>query len=127
MAMMNQMQMGMMNRMQMGMGSNGGNAVRKRSSNSAAVAPAPAPESRWSIWNEPDRVVGVGYQIGTITLVSSDAFRQIGHSLVTILLAALGGLYARSRYASWTARDMPEGNPNQAVVVSSDRLHAGRL
>jgi hypothetical protein len=42
------------------------------------VPQAPAPESRWSAWSEPDRTNGVGYPIGTVSLVGSEAFRQIG-------------------------------------------------
>ena len=69
------------------------------------VAVARAPESRWSAWTKSDRDIGVGYQIGSVSLVSSNAFRQIGHSLVTLLAAVLGGVYARSRYEAWAARD----------------------
>jgi hypothetical protein len=63
----------------------------------------PTPVSRWAAWTETDRNIGVGYQIGTVSLVSSEAFRQIGHSLVTMLVSALGGLYARNRYQAWAA------------------------
>jgi len=70
------------------------------------VPAAPAPVSRWSAWSEPDRTNGDGYQIGTLSLVSSEAFRQIGHSLATLLVAVLGGTYARRRYEGAT-RDVP--------------------
>ena len=49
-------------------------------------------------WTEPDRTVGVGYQIGTVSLHSSEAFRQIGHSMFTLLIAVFGGTFARYRY-----------------------------
>ena len=49
-------------------------------------------------WTEPDRTVGVGYQIGTVSLHSSEAFRQIGHSMFALLIAVLGGTFARFRY-----------------------------
>ncbi len=49
-------------------------------------------------WTEPDRTIGVGYQIGTVSLGSSEAFRQIGHSIFTLLMAVLGGTFARYRY-----------------------------
>jgi len=65
----------------------------------------PAPASRWAAWSEPDRSIGLGYPIGTVNLVSSEAFRQIGHSLVTLLAAVMGGTYARRRYQG-TAREM---------------------
>jgi hypothetical protein len=60
--------------------------------------PAPAPTSRWAAWTEPERDEGVGHQIGSIRLVSSEPFRQIGHSLVILLFASLGGVYARHRF-----------------------------
>ena len=81
-----------------------------------AMSAPPVSESRWSAWNEPDRSIGVGYQIGTVSLVSSEAFRQIGHSLATLLAAVLGGVYARSRYQAWAARDMPQEPHGQALV-----------
>jgi hypothetical protein len=65
------------------------------------VPQAPAPESRWSAWSEPDRTNGVGYPIGTVSLVSSEASRQIGHSMATLLVGVLGGVYARGRYRAW--------------------------
>jgi hypothetical protein len=77
----------------------------------SGVAPAPSTSAvaeRWAAWNEPDRSSGVGYRIGTVSLVSSDAFRQIGHSLVTLLVALLGAVYARSRYEARAARDLPQ-------------------
>ncbi len=61
------------------------------------VPPSP-PVSRWAAWTQPDRTVGVGYTIGTVSLVSSEAFRRIGHSLFALLLATLGGAFARNRY-----------------------------
>jgi hypothetical protein len=90
-------------RMQLAKGANGGNPVGKRA-RSKAAAPPPTAASRWSAWNEPDRAIGDGYQIGNVSLVSSDAFRQIGHSLMTLLTAVLGAVYARSRYNAWTPR-----------------------
>jgi hypothetical protein len=74
------------------------------------VGAAPAPptlESRWAAWSEPDRTNGLGYPIGTVSLVSSEAFRQIGHSLVTLLAAVVGGTYARRRYQR-TAREVAQ-------------------
>jgi hypothetical protein len=65
--------------------------------------------SRLSAWNAPDRNYGVAYAIGSVSLVSSDAFRQTGHSLVTLLAEVLGGVYARSPYQSWAARETPHG------------------
>ena len=54
--------------------------------------------SPWAAWTQPDRTVGVGYQIGSVSLGSSEAFRQIGHSMFTLLVAVLGGTFARHRY-----------------------------
>ena len=36
--------------------------------------------------------------IGTVALCSSEAFRRIGHAMFTLLVAVLGGSYARRRY-----------------------------
>jgi hypothetical protein len=68
---------------------------------------SPPPVSRWTAWTTPDRGTGVGYPIGTIGLVSSEPFRQIGHSLLTLLFASLGGLYARRRFDA----DRTDGPP----------------
>jgi hypothetical protein len=63
-----------------------------------ALAPgSQASESRWSVWTEPDRSTGVGYQLGPIALVSSEPFRTIGHSMFVLLLGMLGGACARRR------------------------------
>lgn len=64
-----------------------------------------ASESRWSVWTEPDRSTGVGYQLGTIALVSSEPFRTIGHSMFVLVLGMLGAAYARRRYTAWLARE----------------------
>jgi hypothetical protein len=64
-----------------------------------SVTPPSSPSMPpWAAWTEPDRSVGVGYQIGTVSLRSSEAFRQIGHSMFTLLVAVLGGTFARHRY-----------------------------
>jgi hypothetical protein len=80
----------------------------------APVAP-PAPEIGWSAWSQPDRTNGVGYPIGTVSLVSSEAFRQIGHSMAALLVAVLGGIYARGRYAVWAMTD-GAGAPHEALA-----------
>ena len=67
-------------------------------SNSGPLRFITPPRSPWADWTEPDRTVGVGYQIGTVSLRSSVAFRQIGHSVFTLLVAVLGGTLARYRY-----------------------------
>ena len=89
-----------------------GIAVNSRALYTIAVGTGPSapstPESRWSAWSRPDRTVGVGYPIGTVSLVSSEAFRQIGHSLAALLAAVLGGLHARGRYTAWAT---PDGGP----------------
>jgi hypothetical protein len=66
---------------------------------------SPAPVSRWVAWTTPDYSYGVGYPIGgTLILVSSEPFRQIGHSLLTLLIAALAGIYARHVFDTRTVR-----------------------
>jgi hypothetical protein len=83
----------------------------------AVGPPAPvAPESRWSAWSEADRSNGVGYPIGTVRLVSSEAFRQIGHSMAALLVGVLGGVYTRGRYRAWAMRDRaPE--PGREIIA----------
>jgi hypothetical protein len=66
-------------------------------------APVPVPTNRWAAWTEPERDEGVGYPIGSIRLVSSEPFRQIGHSLIILLFAAVGGVYGRHRFARLTS------------------------
>jgi len=63
----------------------------------------PVTKSGWAAWTEPDRTSGVGYMIGTVSLVSSEPFRQVGHSLFILLSAILGGIYARHRFAQTTS------------------------
>jgi hypothetical protein len=63
----------------------------------ALVFPQPL-ASNWAAWTEPDRTNGVGYRLGTVSLVSSEAYRQIGHSMMTLLVGVLGAVYARRRY-----------------------------
>jgi hypothetical protein len=70
--------------------------------------PPQAPVSRWSAWTEPDRTNGLGYPIGTVNLVSSEAFGQIGHALATLLVAVLGGIYARGRFEGATREMLPD-------------------
>jgi hypothetical protein len=77
---------------------------------------APAPESRWSAWSEPDRTNGVGYPIGTVFLVSSEAFRQIGHSMAALLVGVLGGVYARGRYTAWVTPNCEQEPRREALA-----------
>jgi hypothetical protein len=77
-----------------------------------AQQPPPQSIQRWTAWNQPDRTVGVGYQIGTVSLCSSEAFRRIGHSMFTLLVAVLGGTFARYRYRiGVTARPESRATP----------------
>lgn len=64
----------------------------------AVPPPQPPTVPRWAAWTQPDRTVSVGYPIGTVQLSSSEAFRQIGHSMCTLLVAFLGAAFARHRY-----------------------------
>jgi hypothetical protein len=55
-------------------------------------------------WIEPDRTTSPGP--GIISLKSSEAFRQIGHSMFALLFAIIGGNFARHRYRI-TAKNRP--------------------
>ncbi len=46
----------------------------------------------------PDRSFVFNNRIGSLGIGCSEAFRQIGHSFATLIVATLGGLFARSRY-----------------------------
>ncbi len=81
--------------------------------NAVALTPSP-PVSRWAAWTAPDRSVGVGYTIGSVSLVSSEAFRRIGHSLTALLLATLGAAFARSRYEEYARLQPPSDAPPRA-------------
>jgi hypothetical protein len=66
------------------------------------VLSGPTPEDQWAAWTEPDRISGVGLQVGNLALVSPETFRRIGHSLLMLVFAALGGIYARRLHAGLT-------------------------
>jgi hypothetical protein len=76
---------------------NGNNAYNELVQQLLALS-GPQPRSQWSAWTEPDRTGGVGLQVGGLTVASPETFRRIGHSLLTLVLAALGGLYAGRRH-----------------------------
>lgn len=59
--------------------------------------PQPEP-GRWAVWTEPDRDSGVGAAVGGVFLASPWPYRLIGHSLLTLVVATMGGLYARRRH-----------------------------
>jgi len=69
-----------------------------------APSAPPALESRRSTWSEPDCTNGVGYAIGRDSLVTSEAFRQIGHSMAALLVGVPGGVYAQGRYGAWAMK-----------------------
>ena len=69
-------------------------------------SPQPPPLSRWAEWTQPDRVISSRIQFATVPLSSSEAFRQIGHSMFTLLVAILGATFARHRYRV-SMRDRP--------------------
>jgi hypothetical protein len=77
------------------------------------------PLSRWAAWTQPDRTVGVGYTIGTVSLVSSEAFRRIGHSLSALLLASLGAAFARNRYEAHARLQRDRDDPTRTQHDSS--------
>ncbi len=68
-----------------------------------ALSPPPLTPP-WTAWTQPDRTVGLGYPIGTVQLSSSEAFRQIGHSMFALLFAVLGATFARYRYRTRSLR-----------------------
>jgi hypothetical protein len=121
--MMGQMQAQMLVRLQTQLNGMTGTASQPSEFVPAGEPPGPASsslEGRWAAWNATDRSNGVGYQIGTVLLVSSDPFRQIGHSLATLLLALLGGVYARGRYEAAQARNVPVPQP---VDIARESRH----
>jgi hypothetical protein len=81
-----------------------------------------SPTSPWAAWTAPDRSIGVGYQIGSINLVSSEAFRQIAHSLMALPVATLGGVFAGHRYQV-SARDGQVTGPASLRRDASGRRH----
>jgi hypothetical protein len=73
--------------------------VSSRTGGATFYMPPPPPMiPRWAAWTQPDRTASVGYMIGTVQLRSSEAFRQIGHSMCALLVAVLGAIFARHRY-----------------------------
>ena len=66
----------------------------------------PPAQSRWAEWTQPDRVISSRLKFATFPLCNSEAFRQIGHSMFTLLVAILGATFARHRYRAST-RDRP--------------------
>lgn len=60
--------------------------------------PSPPPPDRWTAWTQPDWASGTGYPVGSLALMTSETFRQIGHSLMIVLIGIIGGHYARYRY-----------------------------
>jgi hypothetical protein len=78
---------------------NSGQGGTGGSSGTTILAPPVAGKAGWDAWTEPDRATGVGYTIGSISLVSPESFRQVGHSLAILLFALFGGIYARHRFA----------------------------
>jgi hypothetical protein len=57
-----------------------------------------SPVSRWADWTQPDRVISSRFQTAMVPLCSSEAFRQIGHSMFTLLVAVVGATFTRHRY-----------------------------
>jgi hypothetical protein len=48
-------------------------------------------------WTEPDRTVNIGYPVGTVSSHSAEAYRQIGHSMFTLLVAVMDEAFPRHR------------------------------
>ncbi len=62
------------------------------------AVPQPPVLPRWAEWTEPDRMISSRIQFATVALHSSEAYREIGHSMFTLLLGVLGANFARHRY-----------------------------
>lgn len=95
-----------------GMGSSMGGGMPGGSPGMGGPGWSPPPEpGRWQVWTEEDRGSGLGAIAGSVVLASPETFRRIGHSILTILLAGLGGWYARSRF---DRREREAIGPNHA-------------
>ena len=65
--------------------------------NPTSVLVTQFPMSPWIAWTEPDRVLVPIVGPTAASYHSPAAFRQIGHSMFTLLVAVLGGWFARHR------------------------------
>jgi hypothetical protein len=73
--------------------------------------PAPSPTSAWDCWMRPDRHLGVFFS-PTDLILSPRSFRQIGHSIVALLAAALGGAFVQWQHdANLRKEQSPEATP----------------
>jgi hypothetical protein len=72
----------------------------------------------WTAWTAPDRTPAV-YRVGSITYASSEAFRRIGHSLAALLVATLGGVFARNRYHVYARDGRPPEPASLALLENS--------
>jgi hypothetical protein len=66
-----------------------------------------APMRTWTAWTAPDRSIVFNNRIGSLGIGCSEAFRQIGHSLAALIVATLGGLFARNRYLVFARNGKP--------------------
>ncbi len=89
-------------------------------SRGAFGGPPPPDHGRWAVWTEPDRTSGLGAAVGSVMLSSPEPYRLIGHSLITLVVAALGGLYARHRYDGCCAT-RPRGDPAMSFSFDTSR------
>jgi hypothetical protein len=86
----------------MGGGGMGGGGIGGGMGGMRGVLATP-PRSRWAIWTEPERSYrgGRGQRIsavwvGNVVLASPESFQRIGHSLLTLVVALIGGIVTRS-------------------------------
>jgi hypothetical protein len=84
------------------------------------IPPPPPQPDPWTAWTAPDR--SIVYGIGSIAHASSEAFRQIGHSLTALLVATLGGVFARHRYHAY-ARDAHPPEPALQAPRETSTTH----
>ena len=75
------------------------------------MAPPELPSNARGDWTEPDRFSENAAWVGSVRLVSPGAFRRVGHALATLLVAALGGLYALHLHDRRQAAGGPGGPP----------------
>ena len=71
------------------------------------VNASPPSENRWKAWTEPDLNTGVI----PLALGSPETFRRIGHSVLTLLIAFVGGVLAR-----WISAERRSDGPGGASL-----------
>jgi hypothetical protein len=68
--------------------------------------PQAAPRTPWTYWNDLDPNLNL---IGSHPVASSDRFRQVGHALFALVIAAIGGWLVRTAYETREEAPVPRG------------------